>query len=134
MKLTLWKNENEKEKESEEEENPKWMSSKMRLMQKMKNSVGSNRTRTRTSSSTVTNHIHDEDHHHHHHNKQQVQGSSSLIESDHFSSNTSSTYNGNPTVRVCADCNTTKTPLWRSGPKGPKVYIYIYKKFEKIPS
>ncbi|KAL2340479.1 hypothetical protein Fmac_008419 [Flemingia macrophylla] len=24
------------------------------------------------------------------------------------------------TVRVCADCHTTKTPLWRSGPKGPK--------------
>uniref|UniRef100_A0A2P2JSF8 GATA-type domain-containing protein n=1 Tax=Rhizophora mucronata TaxID=61149 RepID=A0A2P2JSF8_RHIMU len=24
------------------------------------------------------------------------------------------------TVRVCADCNTTKTPLWRSGPRGPK--------------
>ncbi|KAK8483888.1 hypothetical protein V6N13_144805 [Hibiscus sabdariffa] len=24
------------------------------------------------------------------------------------------------TIRVCADCNTTKTPLWRSGPRGPK--------------
>ncbi|KAK7354656.1 hypothetical protein VNO80_20122 [Phaseolus coccineus] len=24
------------------------------------------------------------------------------------------------TVRVCVDCHTTKTPLWRSGPKGPK--------------
>ena len=24
-------------------------------------------------------------------------------------------------VRVCSDCNTTKTPLWRSGPRGPKV-------------
>ncbi|KAG0461457.1 hypothetical protein HPP92_021754 [Vanilla planifolia] len=23
-------------------------------------------------------------------------------------------------VRVCSDCNTTKTPLWRSGPQGPK--------------
>ncbi|XP_073158351.1 GATA transcription factor 21-like [Henckelia pumila] len=23
-------------------------------------------------------------------------------------------------IRVCSDCNTTKTPLWRSGPKGPK--------------
>ncbi|XP_015080599.1 putative GATA transcription factor 22 [Solanum pennellii] len=23
-------------------------------------------------------------------------------------------------IRVCTDCNTTKTPLWRSGPKGPK--------------
>ncbi|KAL5223511.1 hypothetical protein ABZP36_010150 [Zizania latifolia] len=23
-------------------------------------------------------------------------------------------------IRVCSDCNTTKTPLWRSGPCGPK--------------
>ncbi|MQL77921.1 hypothetical protein Taro_010349 [Colocasia esculenta] len=23
-------------------------------------------------------------------------------------------------IRVCSDCNTTKTPLWRSGPSGPK--------------
>jgi len=27
----------------------------------------------------------------------------------------------NNTTRVCSDCNTTTTPLWRSGPKGPKV-------------
>ncbi|KAK6927281.1 Zinc finger, GATA-type [Dillenia turbinata] len=26
----------------------------------------------------------------------------------------------NNIVRVCADCNTTKTPLWRSGPLGPR--------------
>ncbi|XP_047076666.1 protein CYTOKININ-RESPONSIVE GATA TRANSCRIPTION FACTOR 1-like [Lolium rigidum] len=23
-------------------------------------------------------------------------------------------------IRVCSDCNTSKTPLWRSGPRGPK--------------
>ncbi|XP_022961092.1 GATA transcription factor 21-like isoform X4 [Cucurbita moschata] len=23
-------------------------------------------------------------------------------------------------IRTCSDCNTTKTPLWRSGPRGPK--------------
>lgn len=27
-------------------------------------------------------------------------------------------YNG--LIRVCSNCNTTKTPLWRSGPRGPK--------------
>ncbi|PIN05739.1 hypothetical protein CDL12_21724 [Handroanthus impetiginosus] len=48
---------------------------------------------------------------------QKVQPSSSL-ETD-LSSN-SSPYNCNSPVRVCADCHTTKTPLWRSGPKGPK--------------
>lgn len=29
--------------------------------------------------------------------------------------------NNNGVIRVCSDCNTTKTPLWRSGPRGPKV-------------
>lgn len=24
-------------------------------------------------------------------------------------------------VKTCADCGTTKTPLWRGGPAGPKV-------------
>lgn len=29
-------------------------------------------------------------------------------------------------IRVCTDCNTTKTPLWRSGPKGPKVIFFCF--------
>ena len=36
-------------------------------------------------------------------------------------SGSNSPNNGNNTVRVCSDCSTTKTPLWRSGPQGPKV-------------
>lgn len=28
-------------------------------------------------------------------------------------------------IRMCSNCNTTKTPLWRSGPRGPKVSIYM---------
>ncbi|GAU34769.1 hypothetical protein TSUD_205730 [Trifolium subterraneum] len=32
----------------------------------------------------------------------------------------SSTNNYSNQIRVCSDCNTTKTPLWRSGPRGPK--------------
>ncbi|KAK7411941.1 hypothetical protein VNO78_03386 [Psophocarpus tetragonolobus] len=32
----------------------------------------------------------------------------------------SSSNHSNVNVRVCSDCHTTKTPLWRSGPKGPK--------------
>lgn len=35
-------------------------------------------------------------------------------------------YNHIGVIRVCADCHTTKTPLWRSGPTGPKVEYYIY--------
>lgn len=32
--------------------------------------------------------------------------------------------NGNNATRVCSDCNTTTTPLWRSGPRGPKVIVF----------
>lgn len=39
-----------------------------------------------------------------------------------ISSNNSSNHS-NITVRVCTDCHTTKTPLWRSGPTGPKVHL-----------
>ncbi|KAK8547370.1 hypothetical protein V6N13_098080 [Hibiscus sabdariffa] len=30
------------------------------------------------------------------------------------------TNNTNNAIRVCSDCNTSTTPLWRSGPRGPK--------------
>ncbi|KAG5559206.1 hypothetical protein RHGRI_008949 [Rhododendron griersonianum] len=36
------------------------------------------------------------------------------------SSSLESTKHGSNSIRVCSDCNTTKTPLWRSGPRGPK--------------
>lgn len=29
-------------------------------------------------------------------------------------------------ARRCANCDTTSTPLWRNGPRGPKVVIFIY--------
>lgn len=28
-------------------------------------------------------------------------------------------------ARRCANCDTTSTPLWRNGPRGPKVYMQI---------
>ncbi|KZV15004.1 GATA transcription factor 22-like [Dorcoceras hygrometricum] len=33
---------------------------------------------------------------------------------------TDSRSHDNIPIRVCSDCNTTRTPLWRSGPNGPK--------------
>jgi hypothetical protein len=45
-----------------------------------------------------------------------------LLGYDDNSSNNNSS-NNNITIRVCSDCHTTKTPLWRSGPTGPKVHI-----------
>ncbi|XP_070033207.1 putative GATA transcription factor 22 [Nicotiana tomentosiformis] len=52
---------------------------------------------------------------------QKKQQSYPNLETD-YSSNSSSnnSNNNNIPIRVCSDCNTTKTPLWRSGPKGPK--------------
>ena len=43
--------------------------------------------------------------------------SESCLSSDNPSSPTGS-------IRVCSECNTTKTPLWRSGPSGPKVFSF----------
>lgn len=34
---------------------------------------------------------------------------------------------GDPLLaRRCANCDTTSTPLWRNGPRGPKVHIYTH--------
>ncbi|KAE9603647.1 putative transcription factor C2C2-GATA family [Lupinus albus] len=41
------------------------------------------------------------------------------------SSNNPSSYKSNSIIsRVCADCNTSSTPLWRTGPNGPKVIFF----------
>ncbi|KAG4195057.1 hypothetical protein ERO13_A06G089500v2 [Gossypium hirsutum] len=70
----------------------KWMSSKMRLMKKMMNS-NSNCSSSSSSSRGSTDHKF----------QYPVTG------------------NGEANaIRVCSDCNTTTTPLWRSGPRGPK--------------
>lgn len=37
----------------------------------------------------------------------------------------SSSDGGNCLIRTCVDCGTTKTPLWRGGPAGPKVISYF---------
>ncbi|KAI3443641.1 hypothetical protein Pfo_000306 [Paulownia fortunei] len=104
LKLTLWKKEDQGPAQSisDKDNSLKWMPSKMRLMQRMKNP---DCAAPKISSATAK------------FEDQKLQPSSSL-ETD-LNSNSSS-YNRNSPIRVCADCNTTKTPLWRSGPKGPK--------------
>ncbi|KAF5208140.1 Gata transcription factor [Thalictrum thalictroides] len=80
-----------------------WMSSKMRLMKKMINSDRADADKpirsklwfqadqTQLSSPSTTN-----------------------ITGDNLATS------NNTMIRTCSDCNTTRTPLWRSGPKGPK--------------
>ncbi|XP_027173800.1 putative GATA transcription factor 22 [Coffea eugenioides] len=108
-KISLRKNNtNGNQADYHEEINPvnnKWVSSKVKLMQKM------NKPDLKEITSSTTTAMKFEDH--------QKQPTSASPEADHFSSNSSSNISNTP-IRVCADCNTTKTPLWRSGPKGPK--------------
>ncbi|PRQ46834.1 putative transcription factor C2C2-GATA family [Rosa chinensis] len=87
----------------------KWMSSKMRIMRKMTNpdqTISSNTTVATNDSTARVNFSSS-----HNFEEQKLHPSSPL--------GTDSSNNTNP-IRVCSDCNTTKTPLWRSGPRGPK--------------
>ncbi|XP_076924768.1 GATA transcription factor 21-like [Bidens hawaiensis] len=84
----------------------KWMSSKMRVMLKMKKSDHPLNLNTYTSTSTEVTKL-----------EEHKLSSSPMEEADNSSNSTSS---NNIPIRVCSDCNSTKTPLWRSGPRGPK--------------
>lgn len=94
LKFSIWKKEERNENQSENSTSVKWMSSKMRLMKKMMHSDGGD---------NIPN------------------NSMQKFEDHHKQPSETSHNNTTTTIRVCADCNTTKTPLWRSGPRGPKV-------------
>ncbi|CAL9767301.1 unnamed protein product [Musa acuminata subsp. burmannicoides] len=95
--ITEEEGEDEEEEEEEADRPGKWMSSKMRFMRKMMNSTHIVVSKPRGSM------LLSED------QSQRSQG---------FGAGNQS--NGNGIIRICSDCNTTKTPLWRSGPRGPK--------------
>ncbi|XP_009361893.2 putative GATA transcription factor 22 [Pyrus x bretschneideri] len=86
----------------------KWMSSKMRLMEKMTNpDLG--------PAGTTGNHIPAA--------AEIAEHKFRVVQYQENSDETSFSRNSNkttPAVRVCSDCNTSTTPLWRSGPRGPK--------------
>ncbi|XP_023524318.1 GATA transcription factor 21-like [Cucurbita pepo subsp. pepo] len=71
-----------------------WMSSKMRLMQKMMKVGGGNSDQAAAAAVAAAGR-----------------------RSNNNEGRSCCSSNG---VRVCSDCNTTTTPLWRSGPQGPK--------------
>ena len=108
-----------------------WMSSKMRLMQKMMINTNHNYKKVMING---TDHggANNSDHHQkatRNYNSinnegnggkwEAMTGKSSSSSISCNSSNIGSVQNNG--VRVCSDCNTTTTPLWRSGPQGPKV-------------
>ncbi|KAI9106782.1 hypothetical protein K1719_022310 [Acacia pycnantha] len=96
-----YKVEEEEESHKSSYETVQWMPSKMRLMKKMM--IPNNTNPGPHKGSNITLNIQTQEHH-----KTQTQKSPS------------NNHRNNTTIRVCADCNTTSTPLWRGGPKGPK--------------
>ncbi|KAE9608113.1 hypothetical protein Lal_00003665 [Lupinus albus] len=137
----VWKKEEGNENVEAEDGSVKWMSPKMRIMHRMavSDQTGSdiealskqkfelqkqqlsligndNSTNSSTHSNTTVRFCSSNFKHMF---EEQKQPFSLLGTSDNSGSNNSSN-NNNITVRVCSDCHTTKTPLWRSGPRGPK--------------
>ncbi|XP_071733565.1 uncharacterized protein [Rutidosis leptorrhynchoides] len=127
LKFCVWKRETNYDDDHhhhhmnhDENQGGKWTtSSKMTLMLKMKKTTNSQLT---TADILKV----DQDHH-----KKEQLASSPVEEINANNSNsilnnatntTCSNNNNNHQIiiRVCSDCNTTKTPLWRSGPQGPK--------------
>ncbi|KAL0904005.1 hypothetical protein M5K25_026074 [Dendrobium thyrsiflorum] len=86
--------------EDQHESSVKWMSSKMRIMRKLMCSDQNHTVRKVKRS------------------RQQIQDDQKKKGNKDQSSCGSS--NNGVISRVCSDCSTTKTPLWRSGPLGPK--------------
>ncbi|KAA3477196.1 GATA transcription factor 4-like [Gossypium australe] len=104
LKLSLWKKEERVESDHHHEDtSTKWMPSKLRILRKM---MSSHHTDLSKSSSPKI-----ED--------QKLQNQPSPSPDNSCNSSYNNDINNSP-IRVCADCNTTKTPLWRSGPRGPK--------------
>ncbi|XP_073016617.1 GATA transcription factor 21-like [Primulina eburnea] len=111
IKLTLWNDEDRHvtdethaTKDGADYKPVQWTPSKIILMQKRMKNSNPNHVTLKINSS-VANVIDD----------QKIPASVHSWETD---SSSGISYS-NP-FRVCSDCNTTKTPLWRSGPKGPK--------------
>lgn len=117
LKFSLWKKEDHtstaynNDQKSSTKYQVKWISSEMRLMHKMNNDPTDVKAPGMISSSSLKL-------------EDQKKFSSDHMETDNTSNNTTSSNtmisNIIHPVRVCSDCNTTKTPLWRSGPQGPK--------------
>lgn len=106
LKFSIWKKEEQYESLENSNYQMKWMSPKMRWMRKMKKDVDS--PTPSTTNNTVLIKLED-----------QKQQPSSPMETENTSNASSNNMISSP-IRTCSDCNTTKTPLWRSGPRGPK--------------
>lgn len=97
----------------------KWISSKVRLMKKKKaiiTTTDSNKQHVSNDQSSNQSNLEGD---HHDYLKNISTNQYNIIVNQNG-------YNGSNdcVIRICSDCNTTKTPLWRSGPRGPKVITH----------
>ncbi|OMO66918.1 Zinc finger, GATA-type [Corchorus capsularis] len=103
----------------------KWMSSKMRLMKKMMTNSSNCGGGGGGGEISAADHNMNSNKlplkiRHKFHQYQMHDNSDETNNNNSFMSKSTINNNNNTTVRVCSDCNTTTTPLWRSGPRGPK--------------
>ncbi|KAF2613790.1 hypothetical protein F2Q70_00007902 [Brassica cretica] len=137
LKLTIRKKDHHEDQTDFLHQNPtkpnsdsdKWMMSpKMRLI---KNTITNNKQSTDHTSKN--NNVHKEDHHllnqkisleeDHDEDLKKVspRTTTAVTRENRYNTINENGYgNNNGLIRVCSNCNTTKTPLWRSGPRGPK--------------
>lgn len=108
LKFSLWKKEDGNENRSGL---AKWTCSKMRVMGRTMIIANSDHMISSEAQTNIAL-MKSED--------QKQKSSDPPMQNNDNGSNSSSS-NSNSPIRVCSDCNTTKTPLWRSGPRGPKV-------------
>ncbi|CAH8377147.1 unnamed protein product [Eruca vesicaria subsp. sativa] len=107
----------------------KWMiSPKMRLI---KNTITNNKQSTDHTSNNNNDHKEDhyplnqkislEEDHDEDLRKVSPRTTTSVTRKNRYNTINENGYGNNSgVIRVCSDCNTTNTPLWRSGPRGPK--------------
>ncbi|CAA7025407.1 unnamed protein product [Microthlaspi erraticum] len=124
LKLTIRKKDNHQEqfdlpqyptRGETETKTLKWTSSKVRLMKKKKTMITTTDNNKQHVNNEQSLNLRNLEENHHDHLKKISTNQYNNIVSENG-------YNGsnNCVIRICSDCNTTKTPLWRSGPRGPK--------------
>lgn len=94
-----------------------WTSSKKRLMQKMTSQQDQIPDPKIALDYKFQSSVHHDGHQHQENNIGETSNSSLTISNNNSSSSSTSTVCA---ARVCSDCSTNTTPLWRSGPRGPK--------------
>ncbi|KAL5728791.1 hypothetical protein ACHQM5_001831 [Ranunculus cassubicifolius] len=103
LKISIFEGDQLQDQSPTSESGPvSWMSSKMRLMKKM---INSDRSSMDGDQKPRRGKLWFQD--------QNSPCNANNTTSDNLGSNSTM-------IRTCSDCNTTRTPLWRSGPKGPK--------------